>query len=94
MRLAAFCAKIPVAGACPATVQRTGIVQENIMIELKVTGMSCQHCVGAVTRAVHEVDAAAAVNVDLAAGRVTIDSTGAVALFRVAIEDVGYEVAA
>ena len=37
-----------------------------------VSGMSCDHCVRAVTEAIHGVDAAAQVEVDLAAGRVTV----------------------
>lgn len=46
------------------------------MLRLKVEGMSCGHCVGAVTRAVQAVDPQAEVKVDLAAG--TVDArTGA-----------------
>lgn len=37
-----------------------------------VTGMTCGHCVRAVTDAVRGVDAGAAVEVDLGAGRVTV----------------------
>lgn len=37
-----------------------------------VTGMTCGHCVRAVTDAVRGVDARAAVEVDLGAGRVTV----------------------
>jgi copper chaperone len=44
------------------------------MIELQVGGMSCQHCVKAVTQAVHEVDPNAMINIDLPSGRVAIDS--------------------
>jgi copper chaperone len=33
---------------------------------LHVENMSCQHCAGTVTRALHALDAAAAVQVDLA----------------------------
>lgn len=40
------------------------------MLRLKVDGMSCGHCVGAVTRAVQTVDPEAEVKVDLAAGTV------------------------
>ena len=44
------------------------------MAEFKVEGMSCQHCVAAVTRAIHEIDAAAQVQVDLEHGRVVVAS--------------------
>ena len=40
------------------------------MIELKVAGMTCQHCVRAVTQAIQAEDPRAAVQVDLAAGPV------------------------
>ena len=42
------------------------------MQEFEVSGMTCGHCVRAVTAAVHGVDAAAQVAVDLPAGRVTV----------------------
>ena len=38
------------------------------MLRYKVDKMSCGHCVRAVTEAVHGVDAAAEVNLDLKAG--------------------------
>jgi copper chaperone len=62
------------------------------MIQFNVEGMSCQHCVGAVTRAVHEHDAAAKVEVDLAAGRVTIDSNQSADVLKAAIDEAGYTV--
>ena len=40
------------------------------MTELKVSNMSCSHCVGAVTRAVKSIDPQADVQVDLETGRV------------------------
>ncbi|HWR80231.1 MAG TPA: heavy-metal-associated domain-containing protein [Pseudomonas sp.] len=39
-----------------------------------VQGMSCQHCVAAITRAVQALDSAAQVQVDLPGGRVSIES--------------------
>ena len=39
-----------------------------------VQGMSCQHCVAAITRAVQALDSAAQVQVDLLGGRVSIES--------------------
>lgn len=63
------------------------------MIVFQVKGMSCGHCVNAVTGAVRSVDAGADVKVDLPAGRVEIDGQKAdPAALRAAIEDAGYEV--
>ncbi|HWS74967.1 MAG TPA: cation transporter, partial [Quisquiliibacterium sp.] len=45
------------------------------MLELNVGGMTCNHCVMAVTRAVKELDPAAEVKVDLASGRVQVQTT-------------------
>lgn len=42
------------------------------MQNFEVSGMTCGHCVRAVTEAVHGVDAAAKVEVDLPGGRVTV----------------------
>lgn len=41
---------------------------------LKVTGMSCGHCVRAISLAVRTVDEVAAVEIDLATGEVRITS--------------------
>lgn len=41
---------------------------------LKVSGMSCGHCVRAITQAVHALDDAAEVQVDLAIGEVRVVS--------------------
>jgi len=61
---------------------------------LKVKGMSCQHCVMAVTKALNQLDGVKNVQVDLAKGEVRFDNTKEVASNRVAkaIEDAGYEV--
>lgn len=64
------------------------------MIVLDVSGMTCGHCVAAVTRAVHSVDASADVKVDLATRRVEIGAAIAqTPALRAAIEDAGYGVA-
>lgn len=44
-------------------------------IELAVSGMSCGHCVQSITQAIKHRDPSAQVSVDLASGRVTVDST-------------------
>jgi copper chaperone len=63
-------------------------------IELQVEGMSCQHCVAAVTNAIREHDAAAQVNVDLTTGRVAVDSSQSVEALKAAIDEAGYTVVA
>ncbi|WP_421043470.1 heavy-metal-associated domain-containing protein [Paraburkholderia sp. A1RI-2L] len=62
------------------------------MIQFNVEGMSCQHCVGAVTRAIHEHDAAAKVEIDLATGRVSIESKQSAEVLKAAIDEAGYTV--
>ncbi len=62
------------------------------MIQFDVEGMSCQHCVGAVTRAIHEHDAAAKVEVDLATGRVKVESDQSADVLKAAIDEAGYTV--
>ena len=63
------------------------------MIGLDVQGMSCNHCVMSVTKAVKALDAQAEVKVDLAAGRVEVDSAVLDrAKVAAAIEDAGYDV--
>ncbi len=62
--------------------------------ELNVAGMSCQHCVKAVTSAVQALDAQAEVSVDLAQGKVSVHSTLSPEAVKQAIAEEGYEVQA
>lgn len=62
------------------------------MYQLQVENMSCGHCVGAVTKAVQSVDAAARVEIDLATKSVQIDSATPLAPLKAAIADAGYPV--
>jgi copper chaperone len=61
---------------------------------LKVKGMSCQHCVMSVTKALGQLEGIRNVQVDLAKGEVRFDNSKEVASSRIekAIEDAGYEV--
>lgn len=61
---------------------------------LKVKGMSCQHCVMSVTKALNKLDGIQNVKVDLQKGEVSFDNAKALALDRVekTISDAGYEV--
>lgn len=62
------------------------------MYQLQVEGMTCNHCVSRVTRSVKKVDEAAKVDIDLANGKVTIDSASDLDDFCAAIGEAGYEV--
>lgn len=57
-----------------------------------VAGMTCQHCVRAVTEAVRELDPQASVEIDLAAATVSIDSAQPRDALAGAISEAGYEV--
>jgi copper chaperone len=63
-------------------------------ITLKVKGMSCQHCVMSVTKALNRLEGIKNVQVDLAKGEVQFDNMKEVASNRIekAIQDAGYEV--
>jgi len=61
-------------------------------MEFQVEGMSCQHCVAAVTRAIHEIDAAAKVQIDLEQGKVVVASSKTVDDLKEAIDEAGYSV--
>ncbi|RSM58493.1 cation-transporting ATPase [Actinoplanes sp. ATCC 53533] len=60
-----------------------------------VTGMTCAHCVQAVTSELSELSGVDAVQVDLAAGVVTVTSAAplAAADVRAAVDEAGYELA-
>ena len=58
---------------------------------LKVSGMSCGHCVRAITQAVQAGDPAAEVQVDLGAGEVRVSSRQSLEQLRQAIRAEGYE---
>lgn len=60
------------------------------MIELRIPSISCDHCVRAVTEAVHEVDRQAQVEVDLAGHMVTVDSRADRQSIVQALADAGY----
>lgn len=63
-------------------------------LELPVKGMSCGHCVRAVTAAVQQQDPQAQVQVDLQAGKVSVTSRLAREAVAQAIREEGYEVPA
>ncbi|MCF6387221.1 cation transporter [Mycobacterium sp. MBM] len=61
-------------------------------IVLEVQGMSCGHCVSAITAAVTPLAGVTAVDVDLAGATVTVAGTDDVAAVTAAITDSGYSV--
>ncbi|WP_349615897.1 heavy-metal-associated domain-containing protein [Azotobacter salinestris] len=63
------------------------------MQKFQVKGMSCGHCVRAVTQAVQALDAAAEVQVDLPSGEVKVVSQLSAEQVMEAIREEGYEVA-
>jgi copper chaperone len=60
-----------------------------------VSGMTCAHCVTAVTEEVSKLDHVDDVEIDLASGAVTVHSDGPVdpIEFAAAVEEAGYQVA-
>lgn len=62
------------------------------MLTLRVEGMSCGHCVRAVTEAVQEVAPGVGVQVDLSTGVVRVDGPAPPEAVAHAIEEAGYRV--
>lgn len=60
------------------------------MLEFDIAALSCGHCARAVTEAVHAVDPAAQVQVDLATKHVTIDTQADRARVVAALAEAGY----
>lgn len=61
------------------------------MLAFEVKDMSCNHCVGAITRAIHEVDPAVTVKAELETHRVLVDAAATAATaVEAAIREAGY----
>ncbi|MFI5782730.1 heavy-metal-associated domain-containing protein [Nocardia sp. NPDC051570] len=60
-----------------------------------VTGMTCGHCVSAVQKEIGRIDGVSSVDVDLATGRVLVESAAPISDAEVvaAVDEAGYEVA-
>ena len=67
----------------------------NTTTTFTVTGMTCGHCVAAVTEEVAKLDNVTNVAIDLASGAVTVESDGPVdsEAFAAAVDEAGYTVA-
>ena len=61
-----------------------------------VKGMTCGHCVNAVTEEVKRIPGVTGVDIDLDSGRVSVSSEQPVSddAFRAAVDEAGYEVVA
>jgi copper chaperone len=64
-------------------------------ISYTVTGMTCEHCVKAVTEEVGRIEGVESVAVDLPTGALTVVSTGELSdeAVRAAVDEAGYQVA-
>ena len=64
------------------------------MTTIKVKGMSCQHCVASVTKALSEIEGVADVTVSLEKGEATFNENSTVAeqTIKDAITKIGFEV--
>jgi len=67
----------------------------NTTATYQVTGMTCEHCVNAVTGEVSALPGVAAVQIDLATGAVTVTSRDPldVEAVRAAVDEAGYALA-
>lgn len=61
------------------------------MTNLKVEGMTCHHCVMAVTKALESVDGVRSAKVDLEAGRAEVDGAADVQAMIAAVQEEGYQ---
>ncbi|MDF1605659.1 heavy-metal-associated domain-containing protein [Nocardioides sp. YIM 152315] len=71
------------------------MMEMNTTRTYRVNGMTCDHCVGAVTRELGSLDSVADVQVELATGDVTVRSGRPLddAEVAAAIDEAGYELA-
>jgi copper chaperone len=72
------------------------MLRRNLMPEITVKGMSCAHCVAAMTKAMAGLPGVSHIEVDLASGRVTYDCAAPIPredLERV-VKAAGFELAA
>ena len=65
-------------------------MSERKSIHLQVQGMTCQGCVNAVTRVIKKSDPQADVKIELASGKVDVESTADAAAIAAAIDKAGY----
>ena len=59
-------------------------------MDLLIPDMTCKHCEAAVTRALTAMDAGARVSIDLAARRVSVETSAGAEAVRKALTEAGY----
>jgi copper ion binding protein len=64
-------------------------------VTVTITGMTCGHCASSVREEVGSIPGVTAVDVDLASGKVTVDSDRQVEAdaIKIAVEEAGYQLA-
>ncbi|WP_410540178.1 heavy-metal-associated domain-containing protein [Streptomyces sp. KL2] len=79
-------------GSCSTGTTRTATVEGTTTV-YAVAGMTCGHCKATLTKVIGELDGVLAVEVDVAAGRVTVTTAGAPDDARIAevVDEAGYE---
>ncbi len=72
-----------------------GAMNELLQQTYRVEGMTCEHCVAAVSAEISEIPGVSGVEVDLDAGRVVVSGSGVAREdVRAAVEEAGYSLAA
>jgi len=67
--------------------------EEDRMTTLKVDGMTCQHCVMAVKKALESVEGVSGAEVDLATGSAEVQGQADIQALLAAVREEGYEAA-
>ncbi|MBE0585987.1 MAG: heavy-metal-associated domain-containing protein [Desulfofustis sp.] len=62
------------------------------MTTIRIKGMSCQHCVASVTKALQELPGVSEVKVDLEKGEATYKGTAPTEAIAQAVKTIGFEV--
>jgi copper chaperone len=70
--------------------QRAAKRKDSMKVQLKVTGMSCNHCVSMVHKAVAKLQPDAKVTVDLAQQQVSVESALTAEDIIAALDEAGY----
>jgi len=88
--LAYACHRVSVHFGTPARYPAIVMTQQTFLVD----GMTCEHCVKAVTEELGKLDGVEHVAVDLASGRVTVEARAALAdeAVAAAVDEAGYEV--
>jgi copper chaperone len=64
--------------------------KDGAVLELTINTMTCQHCVGAVTQTIRDLDPQAQVAIDLTSHRVSVESAASRERIVAVLADAGY----